>query len=655
MGLYLYASGVKRQVISVLARFGLSSSYTTIAGSITVEDIVNNSHPSMTSYTPQNSSARTTGNATVDDEEEEELEETINTEDDVGGKESDEVGSEIAEEDVVFLAHTDPAEVLPIPAAQMQVNIDSTQAQAPRDAIEDALEARQHTSCEQAPSNKDAERKRTSYLKRAAGLLRQFCEFCRLTARQRAHEFPCGHVYDNVNWMERVAEQRVARTDTQQAGTCATIFPLSEARSEDMKTADLLQSIDKAPPLALADVLHTPEEAAIFLQSLEHTFLRQLLATSATLARRFQGEVDACLPDKDDCLSLRETEILPLPTMQIDESSIIGNAEVLDTIFKELCYDVNGDAFAANVHPIFGDQLSISRLRTLVASRAGHENLADSYANTAVGPGLFHHQLTFVLGFMETYFDESVGSARNPSSLAFYNTLLGRKPINLTSLPPYRVSRDLVYHILMAAAPVCLEEVAGMQDLDKYTETVTYEQLKEDVSQVFKRIFNPRVISDLRQARHEEVTKRTEQAADPAKFEPFAESEPEFESGDMVFENMALLVRDALILREFNDAIKGGYSGRIIRTLKVLTFMYRGLGRTKYAHESLHIVHNLTHVWPKALRYVTPSVDTACMLDNASCSDIMVNNWLVNPTGRPNSWVPVDLMQEHNNFWTKAI
>lgn len=36
-------------------------------------------------------------------------------------------------------------------------------------------------------------------------------------------------------------------------------------------------------------------------------------------------------------------------------------------------------------------------------------------------------------------------------------------------------------------------------------------------------------------------------------------------------------------------------------------------------------------------------------------SDIILNNWLVNPTGNPNSWVPVDLLQEHMNFWIKVI
>ena len=33
---------------------------------------------------------------------------------------------------------------------------------------------------------------------------------------------------------------------------------------------------------------------------------------------------------------------------------------------------------------------------------------------------------------------------------------------------------------------------------------------------------------------------------------------------------------------------------------------------------------------------------------------IVLNNWLINPTGCPNSWVEIDLMQEHLNYWIKV-
>ncbi|KAH8979150.1 hypothetical protein EDB92DRAFT_1806699, partial [Lactarius akahatsu] len=59
-------------------------------------------------------------------------------------------------------------------------------------------------------------------------------------------------------------------------------------------------------------------------------------------------------------------------------------------------------------------------------------------------------------------------------------------------------------------------------------------------------------------------------------------------------------------------------------------------GRSKYAYEVLHLLHNITHVWPE------PVVR------------IVLNNWLVNPTGKANSFVELDLMQEHLNYWIKT-
>ncbi|KAJ7075972.1 hypothetical protein C8R43DRAFT_1143727 [Mycena crocata] len=68
---------------------------------------------------------------------------------------------------------------------------------------------------------------------------------------------------------------------------------------------------------------------------------------------------------------------------------------------------------------------------------------------------------------------------------------------------------------------------------------------------------------------------------------------------------------------------------------QLLALSFRGNGRSKYAYEMLHLIHNITHVWPKLIR------------------NIILNNWLLNPTGNPCSWVEVHLMQEHMTFWVK--
>ncbi|KAF8960167.1 hypothetical protein BDZ97DRAFT_1659535 [Flammula alnicola] len=50
----------------------------------------------------------------------------------------------------------------------------------------------------------------------------------------------------------------------------------------------------------------------------------------------------------------------------------------------------------------------------------------------------------------------------------------------------------------------------------------------------------------------------------------------------------------------------------------------------------LHLLHNLVNVWTKEIRKV------------------FTQNWLLNPTGKANAFVEIDLVQEHLYFWIKA-
>ncbi|KXN85800.1 hypothetical protein AN958_10824 [Leucoagaricus sp. SymC.cos] len=64
---------------------------------------------------------------------------------------------------------------------------------------------------------------------------------------------------------------------------------------------------------------------------------------------------------------------------------------------------------------------------------------------------------------------------------------------------------------------------------------------------------------------------------------------------------------------------------------------YRGNGHTKYAYEMLHVIHNLNVVYPPKIH------------------EIVLNNWLVNPSGKSNAFNELDLVQEHLNFWIKVF
>lgn len=420
------------------------------------------------------------------------------------------------------------------------------------------------------------------------GLLSRLSLSCRQATRTVAQESSVAHVYDNINWIEKIAEQILGRSQAQENGTCATVFPLFDADRHDMKTEDLFTSIGAAGPLTVNDILLTPEEQDLQRTYLIHTVLRILLKHGGESYSRFKKDIEACTPRSEASIPLHKTDVYPLPTMNINEASVTGNAEVMEAIFTELGYPTDSPDFLDEVRIVCGDQLSVSNLRSVTSNRLGHDTPSQTFANVVTVPGLFHAQIHILAGTFEAHWGSAEGP-QDPGSLHQHNTMLGRKPIVLSSLPPYRTCRDLLFVSLYARVIRCLELVSKCDSLDEYPETVTFDQLYAHTSQIVDQYATAEVASKLRSSRAREARKGA------------AERQP---AGDTVFENAVLFMRDALLIREFTDAIKQGDSGRVILCLKTFALSYRGCGRTKYAGEMQHVIHNYTHVWPKPLRYV---------------------------------------------------
>lgn len=185
------------------------------------------------------------------------------------------------------------------------------------------------------------------------------------------------------------------------------------------------------------------------------------------------------------------------------------------------------------------------------------------------------------LALVYSHWGDAQTWTQNPGSLYFHNTVLDRKPIVVTSPPPYRTCRDLIFFSLYARIFHCLRLVSGCSSLEEYASAVTFEQLCQHAGEIIAKFANPSVVAELREARKDR---------------------PDTD-GDMTFENAVLFLQDALLMRAFTDTIKRGDSGQILVILKVLALSFRGTNRTKYAHETLHLIHNIEHVWPAKLRY----------------------------------------------------
>jgi hypothetical protein len=385
---------------------------------------------------------------------------------------------------------------------------------------------------------------------------------------------------------------------TLENGTCATIFPLVDAKPEDMRAADLNTSVDNAPELTINDILHTANESELFRRDLVHTILRILLnyGGSELFRSKFAEALALHEPHSDILVPLCKTLLQNLPAMHIDQSTITGNSEVVEAIDEETGIR-NSPNFLDFVRILAGDQLSLARLRALVSIRAGHEGGYTGFGWAVFMPGLFHGKLADMRGLFLTHYGRA--SLSNSGSLAWHNSVLNRNPILLSSLPPFRTCRDLAFVSLYARVLHCFQKVSGCQSLDEYAEKdSSFSELEKHAQHVLDEYASGRVVAKMRQARSRGCP----------------------QDGDVHFENGALFLRDALVSRALADAIKCGDSGRVVVVLKWLALAYRGNGCTKYAYEMLHLIHNLTHVWPKPLRCDSLFIGSTQCLHGVRCT-----------------------------------
>ena len=381
-------------------------------------------------------------------------------------------------------------------------------------------------------------------------------------------------------------------SDSQENGTCATLLPLFNAQPSDLDVDDFQTHLLSADKLMLSDILLNADEAATFRKQLVFTILRIIIKNGGKAFKKFDVDLEKHQPVTDDKIKLHTTELHPLPTWNIDESSIAGNIAVDAAIVKELQLEKRPD-FWKTLRFHGGDRLSLARFRAIENIRAGQEHGYNAFFGSTWLPGLFHGKIADATGTLFTHFGKPNTGARNPGSLWFHNTRLNRLPITLTSLPSFRVCRDLIFVLLYARVLNCLLIVGEVNTLDQYlTKFGSWTSLEMHAEEIYDRFAQTSVAAQLRQehSRAERSSKDANVAA-----------------GDVVFKNAVLFLQDALISQEFSDAVKARDSGRVLLVLKMWALSFRGNGQSKYAYEMLHLIHNFTKVWSKGIRYVKES------------------------------------------------
>ncbi|KAJ7747542.1 hypothetical protein B0H16DRAFT_1320335 [Mycena metata] len=117
-----------------------------------------------------------------------------------------------------------------------------------------------------------------------------------------------------------------------------------------------------------------------------------------------------------------------------------------------------------------------------------------------------------------------------------------------------------------------------------------------------------------------------------------AQPKRNFSSGDQVMVSLCHFMRVTLWYLELCAAIAEGDIGRVFEVIKVCPAILLLGGRsTNYGNELLELACNFLYEWSGDLRWT------------------VLENYLVNPTGRHGYWLELDLLQEHFNFWIKSL
>jgi hypothetical protein len=101
------------------------------------------------------------------------------------------------------------------------------------------------------------------------------------------------------------------------------------------------------------------------------------------------------------------------------------------------------------------------------------------------------------------------------------------------------------------------------------------------------------------------------------------------EERDIALENAMLFLRDALVMRDYEHAVKQGDTGRILKAVEYWCVIFQGTSLSNYPNEMIHLMACLRKLWqPEFVQ-------------------IWLDHCLVNPSGKPGGWMPDDMFGEY--------
>lgn len=421
--------------------------------------------------------------------------------------------------------------------------------------------------------------------------------------------------YDNIQMSFRVFSQRLDNQGSFGNGTAATVYIKRGAEPLSSQANQLFQEYrakgleNPLTPLEIMDA-SIRVEPRLRLQMAYH--IRRLLFQSpqfdfSTYHGRDSASLQAPVADSSRQLPHgpdHTTSQYLLGSVDIPEAAYEDHTRLLEEWLKQLglgSCESHKDIGVNRVIPIVGDQLTVDRMRGLITFRAEDMNSYDRLNWLLAICGWLHTMMTFGKSMHKQYFGTSKGRGLKQ---AF--ELLQRKGLHTTATkgPFHHHLVEALYHIGEAHIHAEWLSIAGVMNLAELRDKGPEELLH---------------LSDL-------LLEKCASTEALRTMDNIPQNQQDAERRQVIMFN-----RDVLHFILLNEAIKHGDIGTMEDMLPTLLFRFVGGQSSNYATEILELMQGLYREWPPEI-----------------ADFVRQNCWLVNFSGKPDMFLPIDQAQEFN-------
>jgi hypothetical protein len=303
-----------------------------------------------------------------------------------------------------------------------------------------------------------------------------------------------------------------------------------------------------------------------------------------------------------DILSPEKTLSTTLGPIPAEEGTIAGNYDILHNIFiRQLAFNPDID-FSTRLFLVFGDQLTVSRIRSIKFERREATSAYDQFNWVLPVSAFFHLRMNFLYMISKSHYGDSTGAPNQYSTLSSHIHVLHRKNIPPGSAPFHHLEELTIHSFkarIVALFLLYIKEqtkgrcnVTDVGQVFAYLASLSLVDFYCAIDNIHQTVFaegscakanapdSPRCTNEKKKNGKEKKKNGKAQAQ---------QSSPIPATDDEEFTNHVRYLQEMETYCTLKHAIKHGDVGLLKRVISRCCFYFHGSGATNYALEMLHI------------------------------------------------------------------